>query len=115
MARGGFTLADRLGAKSVPCRVAGCTRTWLQLGSKSLVLGGRAQEDPNDPTAGMCEPCRTKRATLKDAQRACDRPGCSGSWTWTAAAQLEAFASRRPAPKNLCADCETKLAALEDK
>jgi hypothetical protein len=114
MGSAGFTLADRLGAKSLPCSVAGCSRTWISL-SGNLALGGRTAADPNDPASGMCDPCREKFAKLGDAQRACDRPGCSGTWTWPLMAQLEAFASKRQPPTHLCADCEQRLGALEDK
>ena len=112
---GGFTLADRLGAKTVPCRVSGCTRTWLQLSNKALALGGGGDVDPSDPTAGMCEPCRNKWKSLRDAERPCERPGCANTWTWPASAQLQAFATRRPPPRGLCAECEGKLAALDTK
>jgi hypothetical protein len=117
MASAGFTLAERLGAKSLPCSVPGCTRTWISLGgaSKGLKLGGRNAPDPSDPSSEMCDPCRGKFATLADVERACDRPGCSGTWTWPAAAQLKAFATKQPAPVRLCAGCEEKLAALQDK
>jgi hypothetical protein len=112
---GGFTLADRLGAKTQPCRVKGCTRTWIQLSSKALALGGGGTADPSDPGAGMCEPCRTKLKGLHDAERSCERPGCQRTWTWPVAAQLEAFATRRPPPRALCAECEATLASLERK
>jgi hypothetical protein len=116
----GFTLADRLGVKSLPCSVRGCTRTWISMASaatsgKNLKLGGRGAADPNDPASSMCDPCRDKLAKTRDAERACDRPGCAGTWIWPVAAQLEAFATKRPAPQSLCADCEGKLAALEDR
>jgi hypothetical protein len=115
MSLGGFTLADRLGAKTVPCRVSGCTRTWVQLGGKALALGGRSAPAPDDPGSGMCEPCKKKFAGLTDKQRRCDVPGCTGTWTWPVMAQLEAFATHRQPPKNLCASCVEKLASLEDK
>lgn len=114
MAAGKFTLADRLGAKSVPCRVPGCTRTWLQLSSKAFALGAGASND--DPaTSGMCEPCRDKSRRLQDVERKCDRPGCTNTWLWSAESQLESFASERPAPKRLCGSCQTLLDSLEDK
>src|SRR4051794_21886046 len=121
----GFTLADRLGAKSLPCTVSGCTRTWISMagaqtsqGNKSgkgLQLGGRGAANPADPASSMCDPCRDKLAKTRDQERPCDRPGCSGHWTWSVAEQMEAFATKRPAPRGLCADDEQKLAALEDK
>ena len=114
MAAGTFTLADRLGAKSLPCRVPGCTRTFIQLSSKAFGLGRIASE--GDAAAdGMCEPCREKSRRLHDMERKCDRPGCTGTWTWTAAAQLEAFANDRPTPKQLCTACQSLLDTLEDK
>lgn len=98
----------------MPCRVPGCTRTWLQLSSKAFGLRqGTSEGDP--ATEGMCEPCREKARRLHDVERRCDRPGCTGTWTWTAAAQLEAFAGDRPPPKQLCAACQSLLDTLEDK
>jgi hypothetical protein len=116
----GFTLADRLGAKSLPCSVPGCTRTWISMAGtskqgKNLNLGGRGAANPSDPASSMCDPCRDKLAKTRDQERACDRPGCTGKWTWSVAAQMEAFATKRTAPQGLCADDEAKLAALEDK
>ena len=87
----GFTLADRLGAKSLPCSVHGCTRTWISLAGsgKGLKLGGRAAPDPNDPSSAMCDPCREKFAQpARRGARLRSRPGCDGTWTWPAAAQL---------------------------
>jgi hypothetical protein len=63
----------------------------------------------------MCEPCREKSRKTRDLERSCDRPGCSGTWTWSAQAQLEAFAADLPAPKSLCANCQALLDSLEDK
>ena len=114
MAAGKFTLADRLGAKSMPCRVPGCARTWLQLSSKAFGLG-QGSSDEDAASAGMCEPCREKSRRLHDVERKCDRPGCTGTWTWTAEAQLEAFAADRAPPKHLCAACQSLLDSLEDK
>ena len=116
MGLAGFTLADRLGAKSSPCSVAGCTRTWISIaGGKGAKLGGRGAADPADPASSMCDPCREKFSRVADAQRPCDRPGCDGTWTWSAKDQLEAFAANRQAPRGMCAGCEGKLAALADK
>lgn len=114
MAAGTFTLADRLGAKSLPCRVRGCARTYIQLSSKAFGLG-RAASEGDAASEGMCEPCREKSRRVHDVERKCDRPGCDGTWTWTAAAQLEAFACDRPAPKQLCVACQSLLDTLEDK
>src|SRR5579862_6560038 len=122
----GFTLADRLGAKSLPCSVPGCTRTWISMAGasvgqkqkkngKGLDLGGRGAATADDPASSMCDPCRDKLAKTHDQERACDRPGCAGKWTWPVAAQLAAFATKGQPPKSLCADCEQKLEALEDK
>ena len=116
MGLAGFTLADRLGAKSSPCSVPGCTRTWISLaGGKGAKLGGRGAADPTDPASSMCDPCRTAYGKTTDAERPCDRPGCDGTWTWTVAQQMAAFATGAAPPHNLCAGCEAKLAALADK
>jgi hypothetical protein len=81
MASLGFTLADRLGVKTLPCSVPGCTRTWISMagaaatrngqGKKGLQLGGRGAADPSDPASSMCEPCRDKLAKTRDQERAC--------------------------------------------
>jgi hypothetical protein len=63
----------------------------------------------------MCEPCREKARRVRDLERKCDRPGCTNTWTWTAAEQLVAFATERPAPKRLCESCQTLLDSLQDK
>jgi hypothetical protein len=116
MGSAGFTLADRLGAKSFPCSVPGCTRTWISLATgKGLKLGGRNAPDPSDPASGMCDPCRERFAKLEAQERRCERPGCEHTWTWSVPAQLEAFAAKKPPPQRLCAACEEKLAGLEDK
>jgi len=116
MGLAGFTIADRLGAKSSPCSVPGCTRTWLSLASaKGAKLGGRGAASADDPASSMCDPCREAFAKTKDQQRACDRPGCAGTWTWTVTQQMEAFASKRPPPAGLCAEDEANLEALADK
>jgi hypothetical protein len=99
----------------VPCRVSGCTRTWIQLSNKALALGGGSDVDPADPTAGMCEPCRNKWKSLRDLERPCERPGCANTWTWPSGEQLQAFATRRPPPRLLCAECEQRLASLGTK
>jgi hypothetical protein len=83
--------------------------------AKGAKLGGRGAADPADPASSMCDPCRDAFAKAKDAARPCDRPGCNGTWTWTVMQQMEAFASKRPAPTGLCADDEARLGALEDK
>jgi hypothetical protein len=119
MGLAGFTLADRLGAKSSPCSVPGCSRTWITLaaskGKGISKLGGRGAADPADPASSMCDPCREKFAKAADQQRRCDRPGCDGTWTWPVMQQMEAFATGRKPPAGLCAADEAKLEALADK
>ncbi len=115
MGLAGFTLADRLGAKSSPCTVPGCTRTWISMAGGKIKLGGRGAPDPADPASSMCDPCRQAFARASDVERPCDRPGCDGTWTWSARDQVEAFAQNRKPPHSLCASCETKIATLEDR
>jgi hypothetical protein len=80
------------------------------------VLGlGTAPADAGDATDGMCDPCRDKYRQSKDQERRCDRKGCTGTWTWTQAEQMEAFVTQRPVPKRLCEQCQTLLNTLEDK
>ncbi len=109
MAQGGFTLGDRLGAKTVDCRVRGCKRTWLDL-SSSPTFGGASGK-----SEGLCDPCKKKVSTLKDLDEPCARTGCTGTWKLDREAQLELFATGRPTPRALCASCEGELAALTPK
>jgi hypothetical protein len=111
----GFTLADRLGAKSIPCSVPGCSRTWIQMAGNSAKLGGRPAASDSDPTSRMCEPCRDKFRATSDVERRCARPGCTGTWTWTAAEQMTAFASRQPPPDRLCDDDTRRMATLTNR
>jgi hypothetical protein len=111
----GFTLADRLGAKSIPCSVRGCTRTWIQMSGKGAKLGGRAGSDLSDPTSTMCDPCREKFASTVDVQRVCARPGCGATWTWSAAEQMSAFATKQAPPDRLCEADNAKLAGLTNR
>ena len=114
----GFTLADRAARSLFPARCRGVLAPGSPLAGsgKGLKLGGRSAPDPNDPSLGMCDPCREKFANLRDAERACSRPGCDGTWTWPAAAQLTAFATKQQPPTvPVRAAAREKLAALEDK
>ena len=70
MVGGRFTLGDRLGAKTVNCRVRGCKRTWLDVSANPVLASG------GDQNQGLCEPCRKKFATLADRTLPCSRPGC---------------------------------------
>jgi len=108
MAQGGFTLGDRLGAKTVDCRVRGCKRTWLDLSSSPTFGGGSGNE-------GLCDPCKKKLPSLKDLDEPCARTGCTGTWKLDREAQIELFATGRPTPRALCASCEDELAALTPK
>ena len=85
------------------------------MSGKGAKLGGRLITDENDPTARMCDPCREKFQSTSDVQRACARPGCSGTWTWTAKEQMTAFATKHPAPDRLCDEDTAKLATLSNK
>ena len=83
--------------------------------AKGAKLGGRGAANPSDPASSMCDPCRDTFAKAKDVERACDRPGCTGTWTWTVSEQMEAFAGKRQPPAGLCADDERRLGELTDK
>ena len=85
------------------------------MSGKNSKLGGRAAGSEDDPASKMCDPCRDKFQTLTDVERPCDRADCTGTWTWTAKAQLEAFATGRKPQPHLCAADEAKLGALSDR
>ena len=99
-----------------PCRAAHAPGSRIASRARARKLGGRGAADPRDPASSMCDPCREKFAKATDVERPCDRPGCDGTWTWTATAQMEAFADRAPAARAACAPtCEAKLGSLADK
>jgi len=78
-------------------------------------LGGRGAGSDADPTSRMCDPCRDKFRTTVDVQRRCARPGCAETWTWTAAEQMTAFASKQAPPDRLCDEDTRKMAALTNQ
>ena len=99
MGLAGFTLADRLGAKSSPCSVQGCTRTWISIAGGQ----GRQARRPRRGRPGRSRvvdvrsrAARSSRAS-RDAQRPCDRArAATEPGPGPPTAQLEAFATKRP-------------------
>jgi len=85
------------------------------MSGKGAKLGGRTVSDTTDPTSTMCDPCREKFASAVDVQRVCARPGCGATWTWTAAEQMSAFATKQPPPDRLCDADNAKLAGLTNR
>ena len=84
MGLAGFTLADRLGAKSSPCSVPGARAP----GSRSPAArapssAGAARPIRTIPPRRCAIPCREKFAR-RDGRRARPAigPGCDGTWTW---------------------------------
>jgi hypothetical protein len=114
MAMAMFTIADRLGGQVQHCCVPGCTRTWVQLSTDTFALQGFSHE--TDPaTAGMCAECRETFKRLRDIERTCARPGCKGTWVWTAMEQLEAHVAGLAPPSRLCRGCQSILDTLQDR
>jgi hypothetical protein len=112
MTTGTFTLAERLGVQLQRCSVPGCTRTWVSLPGEGL---GISSDDHASDLDAICPECREKLKSLRDVARQCARPGCSGTWTWTAREQLESSVLGGPPPERLCQACHFELERMHDR
>lgn len=117
MGKGFASLGDKLGDKKVPCRVRGCSRTWLWRSAEQVKAfsAGQLQPPPR-----MCDLCHARAQTLEDRAVKCSTEGCEHTFTWTRPAQLEAIMKHEGAgdplpPRHLCDACREKARALGDK
>lgn len=100
----------RLQAKELPCKVHGCTRSWVwDRASQMRAWVASGSDDVEfEPAAPkrMCEVCREFCRTHPDREVGCGRPGCTNTWTYKTGAQLQAFLAGRTAdPLKLCGEC----------
>lgn len=112
------TLRDALVGREVPCRMRGCTRTWLWR-KEDQFKAGSGGKPSLEPPKRMCDPCAERAAAAADRDVACSKPGCEGSWRWSKFAQVEAWLrageKEPPEPRGLCDGCRSQLEAQEDR
>ncbi|MCA9658731.1 MAG: hypothetical protein KC486_10325, partial [Myxococcales bacterium] len=101
---------SQLAPKEVPCKVHGCTRTWIWDRASQLrawaALGTDDLSVEPTPPRRMCETCREFCRSHPDRKIPCGRPGCENTWTYKTGAQLQAaLAGRTQDPLRLCDDC----------
>jgi hypothetical protein len=105
------TLKDKL----VPCRVKGCTRTWVfdaEAQHQHHIMHG-----PDSPAPKrMCRECYEFYQKSEDRLVRCQVRGCHGRCLYSRRHQLEDFASGTSEPPGLlCKKCRVKIQHLEDK
>ena len=72
-----------------PCRRSGCKGTWIDKRGGQLARAVRGKT--GDPYPQYCEELREGASVdLEDRQVPCKTDNCTGTWTWTKAAQLAA-------------------------
>ena len=103
----GFTLADRLGARTVPCRVAGLHPHVGAAGGQSRSRSGKAAtvavQSPTIPAPACASRARRSWPRCPTSSAAATSPAATDTFTWSVHAQLEAFATHKPPPRGLCA------------
>lgn len=109
MCRGCAAKVAALRDAEIPCKVKGCKRTvpfpaFAQL--EYLLNHG-----PELPAQGrMCAECFRFLSAAADRPIPCRHRGCSHSWTYTRAAQLQDWIAGRPQPQGrLCESCAHQI------
>ena len=119
MGLAGFTLADRLGAKSSPCSVPGCTRTWISIAgpARGQARRPRRRRPGRSGVVDVRPVPREVRARLRTSSAPAIAPGLRRHLDLDARRQqMEAFADQAPAAATGCApSARRSSAALEDK
>lgn len=99
---------------TVPCKVRGCSRTWVfsafsQL--EHLLTAGAAEP----PSGKMCAECFNFFNSSQDRQIPCKHKGCPGTWTLNRSMQLHDWlAGKTHAPVRACQACNDKLRRTAD-
>jgi hypothetical protein len=106
-----FERANHLEPIHVPCKVHGCSQTWVweregQLRAWSVLDGRDDVTELPQPPRRMCNSCFEFVRAHGDREVACGRPGCERSWMYKTGAQLQDFlAGRSLEPMRLCEEC----------
>jgi hypothetical protein len=103
--------------REVPCRLRGCTGTWIFTARAQLLAAAETDEIDPAPPKRLCERCETVLHALADRAVSCRIRGCADRWTWTRWSQLEAIhagkSSDEPPPR-MCDHCAQKVAEHKD-
>jgi hypothetical protein len=99
-------VADR----EMPCRVAGCKKTWTWYGTQQIRSLGKPEPKR------MCEEHLAEFEGIGDRQMPCRNSWCTNTWLWSRAAQLyqrERQDKLKP-PYRLCDDCFEEEKTTDD-
>jgi hypothetical protein len=99
-------VADR----EMPCRVAGCKKTWTWYGTQQIRSLGKPEPKR------MCEEHLAEFEGIGDRQMPCRNSWCTNTWLWSRAAQLyqrERQDKLKP-PYRLCDECFEDEKTTED-
>lgn len=92
-----------------PCRIPGCTGTWVE---KASSVFARTRSEAPVPQR-MCDACTARMEELTDQTLPCryKRYGCTGTFVWKKESQLRAEkAGHVTPPRKACSSCEAALA-----
>jgi hypothetical protein len=99
-------VADR----EMPCRVAGCKKTWTWYGTQQIRSLGKPEPKR------MCDEHLAEFEGIEDRQMPCRNSWCTNTWPWTRAAQLyqrERQDKLKP-PHRLCDQCFEEEKTTDD-
>ncbi len=112
------TLRDALVGREVPCRMRGCTRTWLWR-KEDQFKAGSGGKPALEPPKRMCEPCAARAQGVEDREVGCSKASCEHRWKWSKFAQVEAWlraGEKEPTePRGFCDACRTAVAEKGDR
>jgi len=106
-----FARLGHLEPIEIPCKVHGCTNTWMwerdgQLRAWAALDGQENVTELPQPPRRMCNSCFEFVRHHADREVACGRPGCDRTWMYKTGAQLQDFlAGRTQDPIRLCEEC----------
>lgn len=100
------SLMKGLKEKKVPCRISGCTNSWMWAGEEQL----KAMASGNlEPPQRMCERCFEIFRQIDDREIKCANPDCENTWKYNRIAQVaDQINGRTEPPRRLCMSCQTE-------
>ncbi len=96
--------------KEMPCRIKGCTSTWLWYGSQQIRSFGKQAPER------MCDKHLEQFNALSDREIKCRTPGCENAWIWKRGAQFGQLlrGGKLRSPSGLCASCAAEEREVSD-
>jgi hypothetical protein len=108
-----------LANQTIACSKSGCEGQFPWPVSAQLEAWVRAgRPETVEPPRGLCGTCRQAMQQRSDQDVPCRLRGCTGKWSWSAAAQITAAEGSMEdptPPKRLCDECEAQLRSLADQ